>query len=396
MSLKVQLPKDIKFIRYYSIYLNIFLIAPWYDFSKNTMYNPYLAKFYGTCLILIKLLLILWASRDQEILQLFSQELFITEKFIVIFLVTNLALIYIYSVINSAFLDSNRWTRLFDNLYWVDKTLRNNDAKEIYLPKRCLYEFMIKHVIFVGILAYELYVWGIFMNMPLYKIFWLTGYEDMYFEFLLVMFMAALVRSFEARYKILNNELLQVCLSTQKFKKEVKRIMQIYRVLGQNIQIFNEVFGYAIVLMLFHHGTACVSCLNFIIVYIIIGIQELPLFHHMLVANLSILILMLINCVTLLSSISSTTAEAKKFLNLCYRIREEFLDDTVHLLVQALEKLIDHSKYFLQEFHTNGCFTLNKGIIFSLIANISTYLIITIQLNESQYKNMNVSAQNCS
>ncbi|EFA07605.1 gustatory receptor 108 [Tribolium castaneum] len=389
--MSVNLLEDINFLRYYCTFLNTFLVVPWYDFKKNIICYPFLAKLYATCLILIRISLIVFTCTDQKLMQIWAQSLVMSQKFIMVFLISNLIIFSTYSIANSAFLDISRWINLFKNLRLVDKIFGKHEKNGHYLSKRFLCVFIMKHISFICITGHEIYTWSIFIDMPFYKIFLQTGYVDLVFEFFLIMFMAALLKSFEVRYKTLNKKLIHI--SNQKMNQvEVKKFMQIYRILGQNIQIFNELFGYPIVFMLFHFGVGAVSCLNFLFVYGIMTQPEMALFHNMIIGNICIILQILLNFLTILSSINATAREAKNFLQSCYRIREEFLHDSINL--QALDKLIEHSKFFMQEFSTNGCFTLNKSIVFSLLANISTYLIITLQLNESQYQN--VTAQNCS
>jgi gustatory receptor len=88
------------------------------------------------------------------------------------------------------------------------------------------------------------------------------------------------------------------------------------------------------------------------------------------------------NVLTIVIPIDSTLKEAKKFVDLCYKLQEQFIQESKE--IEVLSRLVDHSKNFKREFSAAGFFDINKSIIFSLVGNVATYLIITIQLNQSQ------------
>lgn len=51
--------------------------------------------------------------------------------------------------------------------------------------------------------------------------------------------------------------------------------------------------------------------------------------------------------------------------------------------MKILVRLIDYAKNFKVEFSAAGFFILDKGVILSLISNVTTYVIILIQLSDS-------------
>jgi gustatory receptor len=85
---------------------------------------------------------------------------------------------------------------------------------------------------------------------------------------------------------------------------------------------------------------------------------------------------------TIAIPIDSTVKEAKRFIDLCYKLQEKFIQESKE--IEVLTRLVDHSKNFIPEFSAAGFFNINKSIIFSLVGNVATYFIITIQLNETQ------------
>nr|XP_015837070.1 PREDICTED: uncharacterized protein LOC107398216 [Tribolium castaneum] len=345
--MSVNLLEDINFLRYYCTFLNTFLVVPWYDFKKNIICYPFLAKLYATCLILIRISLIVFTCTDQKLMQIWAQSLVMSQKFIMVFLISNLIIFSTYSIANSAFLDISRWINLFKNLRLVDKIFGKHEKNGHYLSKRFLCVFIMKHISFICITGHEIYTWSIFIDMPFYKIFLQTGYVDLVFEFFLIMFMAALLKSFEVRYKTLNKKLIHI--SNQKMNQvEVKKFMQIYRILGQNIQIFNELFGYPIVFMLFHFGVGA-GCFIWMVLLM-----------------------------------ESTVQEAEKFVNFCYKLQEQVFQDSRE--IDVLRTVTAYAQHFTRKFSAGGFFYIGKKIIFSLIGHAATYLIIAVQFNERQFQ----------
>lgn len=284
--------KHINFLRLYYKFLNLFLIVPWYDFSKNGSSHPKLAKIYGFVLIACKITIVIFAYSDQQIHILYQQIAF-SQKFIMILLIIILNTITIYTILNTAFLNPNKWVKLFKNLHWVDKNFGVIEQKQQF-TRRFIEQFILKHIFFIIVWSYQVCIWTSVMQMPWYKVFWLMGYQDVVFECLLITLIATLVTSIKNKYKNLSKKLYQISTKVE-VKSEIKHIMQVYRVLGQTVQIFNELFGYLIVMLFFHFGIEAVSCLNFFYVFVIIGRKGMPLFHYVLVANLCVIILVLVS-----------------------------------------------------------------------------------------------------
>ena len=82
--------------------------------------------------------------------------------------------------------------------------------------------------------------------------------------------------------------------------------------------------------------------------------------------------------------IHSTIQEAKKFTDLCYQLQEDYNPESKE--AKALTKLINHAKNFKPEFTATGFFQLNKSVVLTVVANVTTYLIVTLQLKENEEK----------
>ena len=93
-----------------------------------------------------------------------------------------------------------------------------------------------------------------------------TGFMEMCYEFLIVLLLTALVQAFEVRYKDLNERLMKLSNNGTTFQ-ELLSLAQSYRILGETVDIFNELFGYQLVLIIFHCGLQMVQCLNLVFVF---------------------------------------------------------------------------------------------------------------------------------
>ena len=80
--------------------------------------------------------------------------------------------------------------------------------------------------------------------------------------------------------------------------------------------------------------------------------------------------------------INSTMQESRQFIDLLYKTQEEFADKSEEM--EVLKRLVSYSKNFMREFSAAGYFSLDRGIIFSVLGNVATYLVIVIQVNENR------------
>ena len=66
--------------------------------------------------------------------------------------------------------------------------------------------------------------------------------------------------------------------------------------------------------------------------------------------------------------------------------------------MDALSRLVHYSRNFMIEFNAAELITINKTVIFSVMANVAMYLIIVFQVDQSQYQRLvfNENVCNCS
>jgi hypothetical protein len=394
MSFKLSM-KDINFIRGLFRFLNIFLITPWYNFNKNTFYKPNLCKCYGCVLLLLNIFLIVYIITDESFVRLYGALLF-SQKFIFFGSYGSIIGLCLLTIVKSSLWDVDNWKILLRNFQYVDLKLQNQAKVEVRLVKNFYFGLFVKHSLFTIFAIYSTYVWSSMFGFTLWKTVIVTGLKEMYYEFLTVNLLNSFIQSFKSRYEDLNERLLKIG-KERKAIQELADLAHCYRILGETIEIFNKMFGVQLIMIIFHCGTEIVSCLNITFVSFVMGDNSLYL--HIMMTNFAVLICISVsltvtkllrtvflsfqyNVLTIIIPIDSAVKEAKRFVDLCYKLQEEFIQESKE--IEVLTRLVDHSNNFMRKFSAAGYFKINKGIILSLVGNVATYFIITIQLNESQ------------
>lgn len=235
--------KDINFIQPLWKFLNIFLVTPHYNFDKNVAKHPILSKLFGIVFVIARIFWIgtvLQNSRQTEMWNL----LVFTQKFSYILGLFQLILLNLLVIIKSSFLiDVKAWKLLFKNLQYIDIKLQNKGKTESRIWKNFYFNFVIKIVFFTAFFTYQLYGWSSFLKITFFQSLQTGPMFDVLYEFLIFMFFTCIVQLIKQRYKNLNNKLLTLQKST-KMIQELQLFVQIYRILGETIEIFNKLFGY--------------------------------------------------------------------------------------------------------------------------------------------------------
>ncbi|KAJ3648108.1 hypothetical protein Zmor_019942 [Zophobas morio] len=359
-------------------YLNLFLITPWYDFDKNSFRNTNFSRFYGCILIMVKIFWIFDVTVNSDLTKHFRIDAVSLKVASSIWTLTMLVRTVI-TVSKSTFWNLTKWNVLIDNFKNIDKRLQIPD-RETSIFKNFYFRLFIRHVVIVVFYGFSCYSFSSFLKISLFKGLWVGSLTDMYQEFLLVVLINVLIECFTRRYKYLNTKLLQ---HYEQFTvRDYKHMGEVYRILGETVSTFSDLFGHQIICVLLKFCVETISGLNYM--FIIVLTTEDKVFYQLLTANLLALLLAIWNVLVLIFPMDSATKEAKKFIDLCYKIQAQLNENSKE--GEALTKLINCSHNFQRSFHAAGFFFINKGIIFSLVGNVATYYIIMIQLNENQYQ----------
>jgi hypothetical protein len=278
--------KDINFIRGLFSFLNIFQIAPWYNFDKNTFYKPILCKCYGCVLILLHIFLLVYAITDENLARAYGEFVFTQKNFFCGICGTIVGL-SVFTIVKSSLWDVDNWRMLLTNFQYVDLKLQNTRKLEVKLVNNFYFGFVVKISLFTIFEIYLIYVWSSILEIPFWKTVLMTGAKDMYYEFLTVNLLNCFIQSFKSRYEDLNERLLNIG-KERKVVRELTKLTHCYRILGETIEIFNKMFGVQqIIIIIFHCGIEFVCTLNNTYVTFVIGNNSL--FFHIIVVNVAVL-----------------------------------------------------------------------------------------------------------
>ena len=78
--------------------------------------------------------------------------------------------------------------------------------------------------------------------------------------------------------------------------------------------------------------------------------------------------------------------EGRRFVDLFGKLQEEVSEGSCES--KSLLKWATITQQYVPDFSAAGFFSINKTLIFTIVGNVATYFIITIQLNEIEYSKM--------
>ncbi|KAJ3648133.1 hypothetical protein Zmor_019959 [Zophobas morio] len=369
--------KDINFIKYLFLFLNLPLVTPWYDFDRQSSYKPKLQKAYGMILMSGALLRLIYMKIGLKNVG-YITNLSISENFTWSCANVILTLITCLAIFRSCFLDVGKWKMIFTNLRCIDKSLKNVGKDETYVLRNFYLIFFLKQLVFFVAICVGQYVWASLMHLSILKVIIVTCVFECYYEFFLITVINALVQSFKSRYQNLNHRVLVVFQETKTVQKW-RALAQDYRILGETVDVFNEMFGWQIVLMMFHFGLEMVSTLYFNF-RVLVGKGKADLIGRL--GNFGLWIWMLCNFLSIVLPIHDIHKESRKFIGLLYKMQDYFEEGSMEM--GALNRLISYSKNFAPKFNGAGFFSINRAIIFSVLANVGMYVVIMFQIDYSE------------
>lgn len=267
-------------------YFSFLLITPWYDFNKKCLYKPFLMKICGCVYLLVKIFWTIMVVRDNHVQKIYKM-MPLSEKCVYLLTQVNLTGFVFWVIIKCCFCDVEKWTMLIRNLQHIDERLDNvGKKKTIGIMKSFYFGFFVKQVCFFLFAIYIVYIWSDVLDYPFTKALFTDPVLDLYYEFLIIILIRSIVKSIKIRYSELNEKFLKIQCS-QNLTPELQNLVENFRILGETIEIVNNLFGFHIILILFHSGLQVVCCLNFM--FILVRQTEGYLYHHFVIANLSIL-----------------------------------------------------------------------------------------------------------
>lgn len=262
------LVKDLNFIVYLWKWLNIFLITPWFDFNNNVFSNINVCKMFGLILILLKIYWVIDLVILDDTMEHTFQRLLFTQKLNYILSSMALSTITFLCITKSSLLINNNWKTFFINFKYIDVNLHHKRKIETKNWKNAYIHFFLWQIIFVISILYQMSVWSDLMKIPFFRGLWLGPAIDMFYEFQSIFSISFILICFKNRYKNLNMSLEQYN-NNQIIVQKFQNLVYCHRILGENIDVFNSLYGYHILLILFHIGVQLVGCLNFPFAFLI-------------------------------------------------------------------------------------------------------------------------------
>lgn len=243
---------------------NIFLITPWYDFDNHALFWPNLLKVYA-CIFLSFKIFSVYVSLQQTFSDPIFQQMFITQQFFLILFYALLLFQHTFQIISNAFFFQKKWKTMLKNFEYIDGKLNNKNSIKTNIYGNFYFHLVIGHIMFICFFGWYVYIW-ILISDENEKIMVLLSGVDLYNQFLLVIFLRCLVKCFVERYRDLGSDLAFGSSKGQDLIAHLRKIKKILRLLKENVELFNETFGYLLLLILINCGFDIVQCGNFVFV----------------------------------------------------------------------------------------------------------------------------------
>lgn len=190
------------------------------------------------------------------------------QKFLVNFSDVMSIILTEYSVIAATFLYKEKWKALLEMFDAVDDKLENDYMQQFKLFNNFYIQLLLGHLFFVGCYCYKAYVWARIVGFKYFSNFG-TMAIPMYYCFFSVMLLSNIILSLRCRYKDLNlmlNKKVAIHQSDEnQLLKDLELVRKYYRHLGDTVEVFNDIFGWVIVLIVLHSIIEILNCVNLVL-----------------------------------------------------------------------------------------------------------------------------------
>ena len=146
--------------------------------------------------------------------------------------------------------------------------------------------------IFLVLATYEIYVWLMVFDFSVIKFFPAVSYMR-YYKLMIIMLAEILIEKIRSGYLNVNRNLVN-CLQSPNCLHEMRALTRDYRILGETIDIYNDLFGYQLMLIMLHCGLEVISALNIALASIIIDAAN-PLYYNMFLWSTTLLMFSLVS-----------------------------------------------------------------------------------------------------
>ncbi|RZC41041.1 gustatory receptor 28b, partial [Asbolus verrucosus] len=186
--------------------------------------------------------------------------------------------------------------------------------------------------------------------------------------------------AFKVRYRHLNKLLTKITNSERKNSAYIfEEVGKLSRLLGEMVGLFNNIFGFPLIFITGRCIVQMLASLNFFTSTL--DIDDHLLRGRLLVSSMGQTALVLVTLSMLIMICDSVKSESSYTVHLCYKLREKFPEKSEQRkelldLAHIVEKNRAH-------FTAAGFFEINKKTLFEILSTTTTYLIVTIQFNQS-------------
>ncbi|XP_072392766.1 uncharacterized protein [Diabrotica undecimpunctata] len=228
------------------------------------------------------------------------------------------------------------------------------------------------NIVFVICCVFLLLVTSVFwMKFGIIALYYLS-YNGIYFnQFLLAMDIYHIVKTIKNRYIELN-----FTLKGLKRMKNIKVILEtmemveiVYIELYDVIIMFNTIFGWPVLALMFSFGLMLMSCILF----------ATAVTGELAVCYILLSIITFIWPLVITFSCDLTTKEAQKIPQRCLKMEKKLIVTPEELA--ALRSFENRALVHVPKFTAAGFFEINRVTLLTFISNLATYFVVLMQLN---------------
>ncbi|KAJ8919612.1 hypothetical protein NQ315_002234 [Exocentrus adspersus] len=366
--------KNIEFIKIAYKMGNFICITPWYDFQTKKFCHPLFNCIYSLLLCAVLALVLFTTIQKREYME---QEM--VQRFLLTFSDAISVMLTEYLVIGATLLHKSKWKLLLEMFVAIDDKLENDYKRQCKVLNNFYIYLILGHIFFIGCYAYKSYVWSSIIGLRYFSNFG-TMLIPMYYCFFCAMLVSNIVLALGTRYKDIN-KLLQkyvtrlVHCNESKFLEDVDVIRKYYRHLADMTDVFNDIFGWVIIIVVLHSIIEILNCVNLILRSFVDPSFSWGVFSSCLwVCSLS-----MGGAIYIILCCDYASSQGAKIVRLSYKLEENFVPSSDCRL--ELLRLANFAQIYRPKFLAANFFVIERSTILGIISIATTYLIVVIQFN---------------
>lgn len=257
--------QNIKFVKLACDYAACLAILPSYDFDKQVIIKPTLYKIYS---VNILCLVIFSFSCHQYFIwmNLLNDGLYFT-AIVMIFSQFVMLILCLLSITSSAFYGMDQWKKLLQFFQTLEKHLNQETKRERSFLKNFYIQFILTNILVAAVLINAFLCWSLYAPNKISPWYYMSHALDLfliYIKSLKVTIVYNLILAIKCKYQDLNRLLIRGC---SYWNWELPRVARIvshsYGLLGETVGTYNKLFGWELILSLFHSTAIQLVCFNF-------------------------------------------------------------------------------------------------------------------------------------